>query len=191
MRTREGTAAAGRSARGPQGAARRHTARRPRNWLAAGTLASLSAAALVIGPSAAASASGGGHTQSFTQTFHGSQAFTNVNPCTGGAMDGSQSSNMISHVTFFPASDELWATFTEEDNFSAVDESTGVTYGGHDTVWGNLNLNEQNANATFTSSAHATGSDGTTISSHEVAHVTMLPAGTISVSFDKASLTCG
>jgi len=139
----------------------------------------------------AASASSGSHTQSFTQTFHGSQAFSNVNPCTGGALDGTQSSNMIAHVTFFPAGDELWATFTEEDNFSAADERTGVTYAGHDTGWGNLNMNERNANQTFTFSAHATGSDGSTLSAHEVAHLTLRPRGTISVSFDKPSLTCG
>ncbi len=191
MRTHDGSAAAGRSAHGHQGAARRHIRRRLRRWPAAGTLAGLGAAALIIGPSVAASASGGGHTQSFTETFHGGQAFSGVNPCTGGAMDGTESSNVITHATFFPASDELWATFTEEDNFSAVDESTGATYAGHDTVWANVNLNEQNANQTFTFSVHATGSDGTTISAHDVAHFTLLPGGTISVSFDKSSLTCG
>ena len=57
-----------------------------------------------------------------TQTFHGSQPFNNVNPCTGGALDGTESSNMIAQVTFFPSGDELWATFTEEDNFGATDD---------------------------------------------------------------------
>ena len=190
MRTLDRPSAAARSARGHQKAPRRHILQR-RNWLATGALASLGAAALIIGPSVAASASGGSHTQSFTQTFHGSQPFSEVNPCTGGTLEGTESSNMISHVTFFPAGDELWATFTEEDKFSAVDQSTGVTYAGHATDWANLNMNEQNANQTFTFSAHATGSDGSTISAHEVAHITLVPGGTISVSFDKPSLTCG
>ena len=183
------SSAAAESARGRRGAPRHYI--RQRRWRAAGALASLGAAALIIGPSVTASASGGSHTQSSTQTFHGSQAFSEVNPCTGGALEGTESTNMISHVTFFPAGDELWATFTEEDKFSAVDQSTGVTYAGHATDWGNFNMNEQNANQTFTFSAHATGSDGSTISAHEVGHITLVPGGTISVSFDKPSLTCG
>ena len=190
MRTIDGSSAAARSARGNRGVPRRHIPQ-VRNWRAAGALASLGAAALIIGPSAAASASGGSHTQSFTQTFHGSQAFNEVNPCTGGALVGTESSNIIAHETFFPAGDELWATFTEEDKFSATDQSTGVSYAGHATFWDNLNINEQNSNATFTFSAHATGSDGSTIRAQEVAHITMVPGGTISVSFDKPSLTCG
>jgi hypothetical protein len=173
-----------------QGVPRRHL-QRPRNWRSAAAVASLSAAALIIGPSVAASAAGGSHTRSLTQTFHGIQVFSNVNPCTGDLLDGTESSNMIAHETFFPAGDELWATFTEEDNFSAADASTGVTYTGHDTDWDNFNVNQQNENATFTFSAHATGSDGSTISAHEVAHITLLPGGTISVLFDKPSLTCG
>ena len=44
---------------------------------------------------------------------------------------------------------------------------------------------------TFTFSAHATGSDGSTITSHEVVHVTLLPGGKVAVSFDKPSLSCG
>ena len=46
------------------------------------------------------------------------------------------------HMTYFPASDESWGTFTEEDNFGALDASTGVTYSGHDTAWGNYNINQ-------------------------------------------------
>ena len=190
MRIRVGSSPAAGSARGHH-SAQRHDPRQLRNWRAAAAVASLSAAALMIGPSVAASAAGGSHTQSFTQTFHGSQPFSNVNPCNGDLLDGTESSNIIAHDAFFPAGDELWVTFTEEDNFSAADASTGVTYTGHATAWDNFNMNEQNANATFTFSAHATGSDGSTVSIHEVAHFTMVPGGTISVSFDKPSLTCG
>ena len=189
MRIHDRSSTAAGSARGDQGTQRRHL-RRLRNWRSAAAVASLSAAALIIGPSVAASAAGGSHTQSFTQTFHGSQPFSNVNPCNGDLLDGTESSNIIAHETFFPAGDELWATFTEEDNFTAADESTGVSYTGHATDWDNFNMNQQNANATFTFSAHATGSDGSKVSIHEVAHFTMVPGGTISVSFDKPSLTC-
>lgn len=190
MRIDERSSIAAASACGHQGAQRRHP-RQLRNWRAAAAVASLSAAALIIGPSVAASAAGGSHTQTLTQTFHGSQPFSNVNPCTGNLLDGTESSNIIAHETLFPAGDELWMTFTEEDNFSAADVITGVTYTGHATGWDNVNLNQQNANTTATFSAHATGSDGSTISLQEVVHITMVPGGTISVSFDKPSLTCG
>jgi hypothetical protein len=148
------------------------------------------AASAMLGTASAASANTG-HTVSSTDHFHGVQPFDQVNPCTGDEITGSETSNLVMHVTYFPASDESWSTFTEEDNFSALDASTGVAYSGHDTVWGNANVNQQNANETFTFSVRATGSDGSVITSHEAAHLTQLPDGNISVSFDKLSLTCG
>src|SRR5215472_14446472 len=86
------------SACGHQGAQRRHP-RRLRNWGSAAAVAGLSFAALIIGPSVAASAAGGSHTQSLTQTFHGSQPFSNVNPCSGDLLNGTESSNLIAHET--------------------------------------------------------------------------------------------
>jgi hypothetical protein len=138
-----------------------------------------------------ASAAGGTHTQSFTDNVHGSQTSTDINPCTGDTVDISTTSNIVNHVTFFPDSDEVWFTFTEEDKATAVDEGTGVVYSGHDTVWGNENVNEQNQNTTFTYILHVTGSDGSSILYHEVTHFTMLPNGDVSISFDKPNLTCG
>ncbi len=146
--------------------------------------------AALLGAADAASANTG-HTVTSTQNFHGVQPFNQVNPCTGDPVSGTEATNMVNHVTLFPAGDEAWGTFTEEDNFSAVDQGTSATLTGHDTVWGNFNLNQQNANQTFTFSLHVTGSDGSSITSHEVMHMTLLPDGSISVSFDKLSLTCG
>ncbi len=154
-------------------------------------LAAAGATLTVLILAGVASAAGGTHTQSFTDNFHGTQTTTDLNPCPGNTVDISQTSNIVNHVTFFPASDEVWFTFTEEDNFTAVDEGTAVIYTGHSTVWGNFNLNEQNSNSTFTSTIRATGSDGSTLLSHDVTHFTMLPNGDVSVSFDKPSLTCG
>ncbi|MFL5962735.1 MAG: hypothetical protein ACJ757_07580 [Gaiellaceae bacterium] len=137
-----------------------------------------------------ASAAGGTHTQSFTDNVHGTQTSTQLNPCNGDVVDISSTSNIVNHVTFFPGSDEVWFTFTEEDKVTAVDEGTGVVYSGHDTVWGNLNINKQNQNSTFTNMIHVTGSDGSTILYHEVTHFTMLPNGDVSVSFDRPTLSC-
>lgn len=136
-------------------------------------------------------AGGGSHTLSYTETFHGTQTSTDVNPCDGNTVDITQTGNSVDHVTYFPASDEVWATFTQEGTFSAVDEGTGVVYQGHSTVWGNFNVNRQNSNSTFTLTIMATGSDGSTIVDHEVTHYTMLPDGTLVVNFDKANVTCG
>jgi hypothetical protein len=159
--------------------------RKPRIVAATGALA----AALVL--AGVASAAGGAHTQSFTDNFHGTQTGTDTNPCTGNTVDLTESTNLVNHVTFFPGSDEVWATFTEEDGFTALDEGTGVLYTGHATFWGNFNMNEKNSNSTFTATIRAIGADGSTIAYHEVAHFTMLPSGDVSVTFDKVSLTCG
>jgi hypothetical protein len=58
---------------------------------------------------------------------------------------------------------------------------TGPTYTGHFTVWGNFNHNregqpQENTNSSFTFDGHGTGSDGSTVSWHENAQSTCLPA---------------
>jgi len=141
---------------------------------------------------AAPAAAGGDHTVSFTETFHGTSTSTDTNPCASNdTVDITQTGNGVQHVTYFPAGDELWATFTQEGAFSGVDEITGVVYTGRSTVWGNYNVNEQNSNSTFTFSIRATGSDGSTMTGHETTHFTMIPGGSVVVSFDKIHLTCG
>lgn len=155
-------------------------------------LSALAATALVVlAIATSAAAAGGSHTQSMTQNFHGTQTTTDLNPCNGDTVDLNLVSNTVFHITYFPASDEEWSTYTEEDKFTASDEGTGVVYTGHSTFWGNFNMNRQNSNSTFTSTIRGTGSDGSTILYHEVGHFTMLPSGQIAVSFDKPSLTCG
>jgi hypothetical protein len=141
-----------------------------------------------LGPAGAAYAAGGDHTQTQTQTFHGVQAFSDVYPCTGDPVVGSQVSNMVMHETWFPGGDELWFTFTEEDRTTAVDPATGVTYSAHDAVWGNQNINERNGNQTFTFSLRIVGSDGSVVTGHEVAHVATDANGAVTVTFDKATM---
>jgi hypothetical protein len=148
-------------------------------------------AAMAVAGSAVAAAGGQGHTVTQTDNFHGLQTTTDTNPCTGNTIDLTETSNIVQHVTFFPGGDEVWGTFTEEDKVTGIDEGTGVVYTGHSTFWGNFNVNERNANDTFTGSIHVTGSDGSTISYHEVMHETLNANGVLTVSFDKPSLTCG
>jgi hypothetical protein len=147
--------------------------------------------AMALVGSAVAAPGGTGHTVTETDNFHGSNPSVDTNPCTGNTIDLNQTSNIVQHVTFFPGGDEVWGTFTEADRVSGLDEGTGVVYTGHSTFWGNFNVNRQNANDTFTGSIHVTGSDGSSITYHEVAHETWNANGDLTVQFDKPSLSCG
>jgi len=161
---------------------------------------------LLLASTGTAFASGGTHTQSFTENFHGT--LTNemnkelaeergeeyeppVNPCTGNELQVVESTNLVNHITFFPASDEVWATFTQTSRITATEEGTTTTYAGHTTFWGNFNVNRQNETSTFTGTIRVKGSDGSTISFHEVDHFTLLPNGKVAVEFAKPRLTCG
>jgi hypothetical protein len=142
-----------------------------------------------LATAASAAAAGSGHTVTTTQNFHGVQTFSNPDPCNGNPAVVTATSNIASHETFFPATGEAHMTFTEEDNFTVVEAT--ITATGHMTTWANFNMNQQNSNSSFTSSGHATGSDGSTLTYHEVAHFTLNADGTLTVSFDRPSLTCG
>ncbi|HEU5361737.1 MAG TPA: hypothetical protein VFU56_00285 [Gaiellaceae bacterium] len=167
---------------------------RVRKTLMLGVLAMAFAAVVIVAPASA----GGPNGQTVTQTenIHGTFSEPEAtNPCTGDTFNkgaGIQfTGNLINHVTFFTASDETWATFTETGAISGTDDGTGVTYSGRATVWGNFNLNERNQNSEFTLTIHATGSDGSSIIAHQTTAFVMNANGTVTVNFGKDSLTCG
>jgi hypothetical protein len=151
----------------------------------------LVAAMFVLGSTPAIAAAGGtGHTVTMTEHQHGT--FTDdgaSNPCTGAPGVATFVGNAVEHVTFFPAGDEVWATFTETGKVTVTWD--GVTYTGHATAWGNFNMNEKNANNTFTLTIRLTGSDGSTITAHEVQHFALIANGVGTVDFDTMRLTCG
>jgi hypothetical protein len=149
----------------------------------------------MAGPAAFAAPGGTGHT--VTQTFH--QHGTWVEPgdtdfCTGQTITPTITGNAVQHVTYFPAGDEVWGTFTETGKATA--QINGLTWSGHITIWGNMNINEKNANNTFTSSFTLSATDPATGAvyteiGHEVAHVTWNAVSQQPVvSFDKMWLTC-
>lgn len=148
----------------------------------------IAAGGLATATSAAAATGGGSDPTVTTTNFHGVQTFSSVDPCNGNLGVVTATSNIITHETFFPATGEAHATFTEEDNFTVVEAT--LTAAGHETIGSNFNLNQQNSNSSFIFEAHATNSNGGTLTFHEVAHFTLNPDGTITVSFDKVSLTC-
>jgi hypothetical protein len=156
----------------------------------AAAVASISVAA----PAFAASPHG--QTVTETQNMHGSFYEPNAtNPCTGNTFNGGQGAlfngNLVSHVTYFTSSDEVWSTFTETGSVQATDDGTDVTYTGHATAWGNFNMNRQNGNNAFTLTIHLSGSDGSTITAHETTVFATNANGDVTVNFDKMSLTCG
>ena len=130
------------------------------------------------------------------QITHG--AFTepefDANPCSGAAIASFNAfGTQMAHETFFIEDGqvtEVWATFTETGKVSLTD-ANGVTYSGHFTVWGGFNLNEKNTNNTFTLTVKLSGSDGSSITAHEVQHFALNANGTVTVNFDRMRLTCG
>jgi hypothetical protein len=136
--------------------------------------------------------------QTITETDHVHGAFTepefDANPCTGAAITSFDAEgNVVNHVTYFVENGqmtEVWATFTEIGKASLTDAS-GVSYAGRFTVWGNFNLNEQNTNDTFTLSFRMSGSDGSSVTAHEVTHFGTNANGMVTVQFDRFNVTCG
>ena len=149
------------------------------------------AAAALGASTASAAAPTAPHTLSFTQNVHG--AFTDdqgFNPCTGDAITLDFTGNQVNHVTFFTASDEVWATFTEEG--FATTSDNGVDYSGRSTAWGNFNLNRTNGVSDFTLTVHMTGSDGSVVIAHVVTQEKFDSEGNVVTSWmQNPVLTCG
>lgn len=157
-------------------------------------VAGIAGAGALLAPTAALAApGGGGHTVTMTEVTHGvfDPGLTGQNPCTGADIASEAASGtVVNHVTFFPAGDEVWSTFTETGKVTVTD-SNGVTYTGHVTAWGNFNMNEQNANNSFTLTVMLAGSDGSSITLHEVQHFALNANGVVTVNFDRPTLSCG
>jgi hypothetical protein len=144
----------------------------------------------------AGNASAANHTTvTETDHIHGSftePEFTN-NPCSGAAITSFDAEgNVVEHVTYFLEDGqmtEVWATFTETGKVTITD-ANDVTYTGHFTVWGNFNLNERNTNNTFTLTVKLSGSDGSSITAHEVQHFALNANGVVTVDFDTMRLSC-
>ena len=146
---------------------------------------------------ALAAPGGTGHTVTQTQHQHGTWTESgDTDFCTGELISPTITGNSVEHVTYFPAGDEVWGTFTEEGTVSFLQPSSGLTFTGRVTVWGNFNVNEKNSNNTFTASFAATAVDASGATHSEQGHETMHiafnavdPLNPI-VSFDKLSATC-
>ncbi|TCO36072.1 hypothetical protein EV652_101963 [Kribbella steppae] len=92
--------------------------------------------------------------------------------------------NLIMHSTIFDDGREH-DTFTQTGTFVAVplEDPTLPSYTGKVTIWGGFNANGATVNGTFTFNLHATGSDGSTINTHQVDHFNARPDGTVNEFF--------
>lgn len=132
----------------------------------------------------------GAGAMTFTQTDHNlTTVQADFNPCTGASGTLTTTVNDVFHFTQL-ANGTDWFTGTLTGTFTFVpDDSTQPSYTGHFTDWFNENDNLRNGNSTFTTNIHGTGSDGSTITYHEVGHISLNALGQITVSFDRA--ICG
>jgi hypothetical protein len=160
-----------------------------------GLISSFTVLGLVLLMAAPAQASGAGAV-SLTQTFqNATQTFVPpnpnaVNPCTGVTGPLTITYNGVAHVTFLTSgvgAGTGWATFTATGTFTFAG-ADGVNFSGHFTAWDGQNLNLQNFAATSILVINGTGSDGSSLSFHDVFHISASATG-ITLSFDKP--TCG
>ena len=155
-------------------------------------LVGLAVAGLLLFPASSAFAAGAGAV-SVTQTFHNAtQSFPTPNPCTGDLGTVTLTYNGVAHATFLTSgvgAGTGWETFTSTGDFVFTPlDPTKPTFTGHFTTWDGENFNLKNFAGTSTFILHGTGSDGSRLTFHDVAHFSVSASG-ITLSFDKP--TCG
>jgi hypothetical protein len=126
-----------------------------------------------------------------TTHFSNTVTFPDANPCTGAPGTTTETFKGVTHVTELPDG-SFHETTTMTDRFTFVpDDPSQPTYTGRGTFWAGANLNSQNNfTATVTIQSVAKGSDGSRLTLHVVAHVTLHADGTVTVEFDRDRLGC-
>jgi hypothetical protein len=130
--------------------------------------------------------------QAETTTVHvsGTESSPDVNPCTGATGTATQTLRGVEHVTELP-NGTSHVTSTVTGSFTFVpDDPSQPTYTGHATFWDGENVNGKAFTTTFTGHVNVRGTDGSRITDHFVAHVTVNPDGTATVEFETERLSC-
>jgi hypothetical protein len=93
-------------------------------------------------------------------------------------------SNLVEHETVFD-NGNVHATFTQTGKFTAVplDDPSLPSFIGKFTVWGNFNQSGRTVNGTFTFNLQGMGSDGSSVSNHNVEHLNVRPDGSVNEFF--------
>jgi hypothetical protein len=116
-----------------------------------------------------------------------------TNPCTGatGTLTAI-AKTAIFHVTSFTSGPEFWFTGTDEGTVTFTpDDPEGVSASGHYAEWFGESFNNKNDVQHYTSTFRLTGTDGSHLVVHEVAHFSINANGVITASFDNAGAHCG
>ena len=125
-----------------------------------------------------------------TVHFSGTESESDVNPCTGATGTAITTLRGVSHITELP-NGTSHETTTVTGTFTFVpDDPSQPTYTGHATFWDGENFNGKTIAVTFTGHVNVRGSDGSHITDHFVAHVTINANGTATVEFDNERLSC-
>jgi hypothetical protein len=156
------------------------------------SLVILLVAAVALAVASPASPAGAGAV-TYLKTFQNvTEVSTDANPCTGDPGTLTLTYNGAFHATEFTSgigAGMFWATGTLTGTFSFVPfDSSKPTYSGRFTTWFGDNDNLRNGTETETLRVRGIGSDGSVLSFHGVAHMTVTATG-ITFSFDKPS--CG
>jgi hypothetical protein len=130
---------------------------------------------------------------SYTQTFHNATDVQSLLiPCTNEPGTVTLTYNGIFHATELTSGQgagTFWATGTMTGDFVIEpNDATQPSYTGHFATWFGDNNNLHNGTETSILSVHGTGSDGSTLRFHDVAHLSVSASG-MTVFFDKPS--CG
>jgi len=96
----------------------------------------------------------------------------------------------MTHFTELPNGTEHETTTVTETFTFAPDDPSQPTYTGKATFWDGGNFNAKTLTATFTGHITVRGSDGSRITDHFVAHLTVMPGGTVTVEFGRERLRC-
>jgi hypothetical protein len=114
------------------------------------------------------------------------ETFVDVLPsCEGGPLyTVTTTSNFVEHTTEF-ADGRVHATFTQTGSVVAVplEDPSLPSYTGHFTIWGGFNANGTTVNGTFTFNVRLVGSDGSTVTNHQVDHFNVRPDGSVNEFF--------
>jgi hypothetical protein len=130
--------------------------------------------------------------QATTTTIHfnDTQSSADVNPCTGAPGTLTETLKGVTHTTEL-ANGSFHETTTVTESVTFVpDDPSQPTYTGKATFWDGENFNTKTFTATFTGHINVRGSDGSRITEHFVAHVTINPDGTVTVQFETDRLSC-
>ena len=112
-----------------------------------------------------------------------------TNPCTGATGTIVDDEQDVFHITeLADGSVHLTGHGTVSVTFTPDDPSQ-ATYAGHETFALSESSSERSFTTTMTTHLRVMGTDGTSLTIREVAHLTISP-NAVAVSFDKVSLVC-